>query len=1109
MRAYIPILCTRAQLADSPAEEFRVSPLFIPDIRSTRGELQRAVNSVTAAVRRSLSEAGSEARHDRLAEYLFAPEMTEHNVTLKLQLRRRSPEVRYLFAEFRHGGSRYGYLPAFPLILFELRPGESLPDRATEVMSAFHREQESRGLAAHLEIGADPGKSWLSTIEINFDPPAAYRPEGDDDMASIGSFDEMDGADELYTVGRNLTIQYPDGLSRAVLRDSEVQELLQLTARKDNRPLLLLGSSGVGKTSVIHETVYRMVAERGYIGVRENVWLISPQRLISGMMFVGQWESRLHAILAECRRRNHILYFDDLVGLFRAGISASGKLSVGHVLKPQVEQRQVRVIAEATPEVFRALQEIDRSFADLFQVVPVNEMGEQNTARVLVHAMRAQESSHQCRFTPEVLPTVLELTSHYRREVANPGKSAAFLEDLAVQNRKSTVTRAEALGRFSARTGMRLALIDDEQVLPRDHVVSMLRSRIVGQDRAVNALADIVQIAKARLNDPGAPLGSCLFLGPTGVGKTECAKALARFLYDDESRLLRFDMNEFPEPWSVTRLVGTLSQPEGLLTSAVRRQPHSVILLDEIEKAHPSAFDLLLQVLGEGRLTDALGCTADFSNCIIIMTSNLGATEAAGGMGFAGHDVAGDEAYVQAARKFFRPEFFNRLNHIIPFQRLNREQVGRISNLLLREILGREGLARRRCVLHVEPAALEHIVDAGFNPALGARAIRRELERRIVQPLAVSLAGVRADAPMLVSLLAGKDDVVVGTREMRPAAMPDNAAAIRAGDDPDEVLNTLDLLLNRADAVVEELKPEHGVSAQDVSGEHRRYFAIRDLTQSLDDAIERFLDWREAADRHAEFMVEGAAGMLEQRPARVLESEFVNVIPDAWMRVQSEAELRALLLEKGGGLDEPEVKTRLRRLLASAGLLSRALVTQAGEADERVLLLARPLNDAGGPVVEHVMTLVRRALGGRFDLGLEPIAVDSGEAQAVEVSGYLASVLAGLCAGTHLGVRSDGVFPVVVTCHDTGAEPAAETVRQLVSRRAEWMQALVDDGTQAASGEEHALPPMVQVHFEGGQVLDQRNLLVSREAPSAALLGTWLGGLLPLALPAQQEEGGQ
>ena len=213
---------------------------------------------------------------------------------------------------------------------------------------------------------------------------------------------------------------------------------------------------------------------------------------------------------------------------------------------------------------------------------------------------------------------------------------------------------------------------------------------MVGQDEAVEAVADRICLSRARLNDPGRPLGSFLFAGPTGVGKTQCARALADYLYGSSERMVRFDMNEFVTHYSAARLVGTFSSPEGLLTSAVRQQPFSVVLLDEIEKAHPDVFDLLLQVLGEGRLTDALGNTVDFGNTFVIMTSNLGSTEASGIAGF-GENKPRVGAYLQAVERFFRPEFVNRLDKIIPFDPLTEDQIHDITRRLIESVAQREG----------------------------------------------------------------------------------------------------------------------------------------------------------------------------------------------------------------------------------------------------------------------------------------------------------------------------------------------------------------------------------------------------------------------------------
>ena len=429
----------------------------------------------------------------------------------------------------------------------------------------------------------------------------------------------------MQRVGRCLDWQFPDELDRAILRDSEVGELFDLLRARDRRPVLLVGPRQVGKTTVLHEVVFRRVAEKKSPFVnRECVWLLSPRRLISGMSYVGQWEARLLAILKHARKRDHTLYFDDLIGLFLAGISASSSLSAAQVMKPYLERRDVRVVGEITPEALRVLQERDRSFADLFHILPVREPSDSETLRILIGVQHRLEGKHRCGFDLDVLPAVIDLQRRYERSAAFPGKAARMLNRLAVQadseqdgstardlhrpdpfEPTKIVTRDGTLKEFRAQSGLATCVPQPPGPPDRADIVGNLRSQVIGQDEAIEAAADVIAVAKARLNDPDRPLAAFLFLGPTGVGKTETAKAVARYLFGDADRLFRFDMNEYVNKGSAARLVGTFSEPEGLLTGAIRRQPFAVVLLDEIEKADPEVFDLLLQLLGEGRLT---GC---------------------------------------------------------------------------------------------------------------------------------------------------------------------------------------------------------------------------------------------------------------------------------------------------------------------------------------------------------------------------------------------------------------------------------------------------------------------------------------------------------------------
>ena len=1070
---------------------YYVRPLFPAAIEATRPELQRATDSVRNNLRKMIQGLAAEARHNALAWQMQCPDVREEHVSLRIHLKRRSVEARFLFAVYDQGNSRLAFTPRLHQLMFELARGESLETRAEQVLTAHYRKLERDDGDVDPAADAMRGSGWISHVDINVNVDSLHVPPVKSDRAEIGSFGQMRGADELQRVGRLINSLYPDALQRAVRRDTLVDEVARLLLHKDRRPLMLLGRSGVGKTSIVHEVVRRRMSEPDAGGGRNQVWLISPQRLISGMSYVGQWENRVHAILSECNKRGHVLVFDDLIGLFRAGISASSNVNAAQVLKPHIEKHEVRLLVEMTPDELRILQELDRGFADLFHVLRIDEPDADENLRILLHVQRELEARHQCRFAPDVLPTVLDLMQRYQRHVAMPGKVAGFMNQLAVKHRNASLGRFDALDEFESRSGMRVLFLDSDARLERDWVRWGMRQRIVGQDAAVEALTDVVTIAKARLNDPERPLGSLLFLGPTGVGKTECAKALAGYLYGDASRLLRFDMNEFVDGAAVTRLVGTLSEPEGLLTSAVRRQPFATILLDEIEKAHPAAFDVLLQVLGEGRLTDALGRTADFTNCVIIMTSNLGVREAQSGLGVGGHEDRGDAAYVQAARRFFRPEFFNRIDRIVPFQRLDREQVEQIAQHLLQDVFAREGLARRRCVLQVDALAMERVVDRGYHPTLGARAIKREIERQLTRPLSAKLAELNPAVPTIVHLMARGDDVAVGLIPLEAAVAAPLAAVRSPLSEADAAISRIDTVLNIAETVLTKLQPDGAIPSDAVTPELRRYFALREQVKYLDDAVERFLDWRERQANRPAPAEASASSLSEDRPRRSKLGEILPVEADAWLTMRTPNELRAFLTAHADDAGETELEGRLRRLLASAALLN-LMAEREPVADERVLVILRTVNGRSATAPAIILGSICAMMRLRFDLGTEELEQNHPGVSASVVSGYLATDLCKALAGLHLSCWEGGVLPMqlIVQAVPPGEDPAAIS-EGLDKRRREWAEAVARG---EASADDDPMPHghVLQVHYVNESTLDVRSGQVSRERPSLSLLFTWL-----------------
>lgn len=841
MQISIPVLVSEQKQPNQPTPTISVRPLFSLKPIEQGGSLQRALNKLSQKMRENFEELGKQARHFNLAWHTFSPYLTTKTLNFRLFLSNQSFDCKYLFVIFEAFDKKIVYTPNITNFWFELERGEDLQRRAEDVLTEHFKTLERRDGKGSQNPSAlsFPSKAFVTTLDLNLNLPQKYEKKEANLFAMLGSEEKLDGGRELNRVGRCLDWLYPDDLERSVGRKKELEELTKLLEAKDKRPIVIIGNRQVGKTNLINEYVFNRANRRKKESL---VWLISPQRLISGMSFVGQWENRLTAILTEAKLREHLLYFDDLLGLFFAGVSASSDLNVGQVLKPYLERRDIRVVGEIMPETWRVLKEKDRSFAEMFHVFRLDETNEDETLKILLSVRRELEHKFKCQFDLDALPTVLDLQRRYNREASFPGKVAHFLQQIGNKFQNAKISRDNVLQEFEVKSGMRVAFLDDRSKLERSEIIKRISEGVVGQKTAVEAAADVISIAKSRLNDTSRPIASFLFLGATGVGKTEAAKQIAKYLYGSEEKLLRFDMNEFVSPFDVARLVGTFDQPEGLLTSAIRRQPFSVVLLDEIEKAHADVFNLLLQVLGDGRLTDAHGRTADFSNAIIILTSNLGSREANIKLGFRETNDSNASIYRQTAEKFFRPEFFNRLDRIIPFENLSRRDVEWIAQIQLRNVFSREGFARRNCRLELEPSAVQKIVDEGYHPELGARALKRAIERNLTQPVAARLASLKTTSPTVIKISRENNQFVTQVEEIKPVTVGDTVWHSRDFADIQGELDKIEDALNRIEDSIEYLKPKGEIIPDDEN--QVRYFLAREYIKRIERMIERADSWR-------------------------------------------------------------------------------------------------------------------------------------------------------------------------------------------------------------------------------------------------------------------------
>jgi ATP-dependent Clp protease ATP-binding subunit ClpC len=548
--------------------------------------------------------------------------------------------------------------------------------------------------------------------------------------------------------------------ARAWERDREVAEVAQKLG-KDRANVLLVGEPGSGKTTVLVEAIHKLDGRPEEedpsgepIRPGKRFWLTSGARLIAGMRYLGQWEQRCEEIIEELSNVGGYLCVDNLLDLVRTG-SRSPSNSVASFFLPYLQRGELRLAAEATPAELDACRRLLPGFADVFQVVNLTPLGRKEAVAVLDRLAASLRQDLHLEMGRGVVDLVYHLFRRFVPYHAFPGKAAGFLVELferVRRERSGEVTTEHVVDLFVRQTGLPELFLRDDLPLGRSEVVETFRAQVMGQDEAVQTAADLVTTFKAGLNDPKRPVGVLLFCGPTGVGKTELARALARFFFghgEQAERMVRLDMSELAGVGSAERLLtGADGEPSELIKK-VRQQPFTVLLLDEVEKADPEVFDVLLNVFDEGRLTDRYGRLTTFRSAVIVMTSNLGAGKQEP-FGFGREPPV---RYDAEALKFFRPEFFNRIDTVVTFQPLERETILRITRKELTDLGRREGLTKAGLRLTWSERLVEHLAKEGFDARYGARPLQRTLESRVVTPLARFLleqpelrdAEVRAD----------------------------------------------------------------------------------------------------------------------------------------------------------------------------------------------------------------------------------------------------------------------------------------------------------------------------------------------------------------------------
>ncbi|MFB6777460.1 ATP-dependent Clp protease ATP-binding subunit [Streptomyces sp. NPDC056352] len=645
----------------------------------------------------------------------------------------------------------------------------------------------------------------------HFSPPAGAR----DGLGPVpGSAGQRTGPGERNTpnldkFGRDLTDLAQEGRIDPVIgRDVEIEQTIEVLARRGKNNPVMIGEAGVGKTAIV-EGLAQRIADGDVPDILHGrrVVQLDLSGVVAGTRFRGDFEERLTGLIDEIRAHSGelIVFIDELHTVVGAGGgSEGGPMDASNMLKPALARGELHVVGASTLEEYRRYIEKDAALARRFQPVLVPEPNPADAVEILRGLQDRYEAHHQVRYTDEALLAAVELSDRYLTDRYLPDKAIDLMDQAGARVRLRASTRgtdiralereveqltrdkdqAVAAEQYERATELRDRLADLEQRIgkadhapqPRSHVAEVtvediadivsrqtgipvssltqeerdrllnleqhLHQRVIGQDEAVTAVADAVLRSRAGLSDPGRPIGSFLFLGPTGVGKTELARALAEALFGSEDRMIRLDMSEYQERHTVSRLVGAPPgyvghEEAGQFTEAVRRNPYSLLLLDEVEKAHPDVFNILLQVLDDGRLTDSQGRTIDFKNTVIVMTSNLGSqaiTGTGGAMGFGAGSADADEQarrerVMRPLREHFRPEFLNRIDEIVIFRQLADQQLRQITNILLDD--SRRRLRAQDVAVEVTLDAVEWLAQRGYQPEYGARPLRRTIQREV------------------------------------------------------------------------------------------------------------------------------------------------------------------------------------------------------------------------------------------------------------------------------------------------------------------------------------------------------------------------------------------
>ena len=625
-----------------------------------------------------------------------------------------------------------------------------------------------------LDRGKEPEKTSDEEEEVPQIRIRAVREDGE----------EVKQTSPLEEFGYDITQAAREGkLDPLVGRENEIQRVIQILGRRRKNNPMLVGDPGVGKSAIVEGIAIKIV--NGDIPpVLADKRLISLDlgSIVAGTKYRGDFEKRLKAIINETAANpDVILFIDEFHTIVGAG-GASGSLDAANMLKPALARGEIQCIGATTMDEFRKIVEKDGALDRRFQKITVERTDIQHSISILDKLKTNYENYHNVTYSDDAIEACVRMSERYITDRCLPDKAIDVMDEtgsmVRLKNPKKTacVSAEDVASMISKMTGIPSGQIAESEGVRLMKMGDKLRSRIIGQDEAIDKVVRAIQRGRAGIKDPGKPIGTFIFFGQTGVGKTQLAKSLAEYLFDSEDNMIRLDMSEYMEKFNVSRLIGAPPgyvgfEEGGQLSERVRRKPYCVVLLDEIEKAHPDVFNLLLQVMDEGRLTDSNGRTVSFRNTILIMTSNVGSRELdeyGSGVGFSTSvkNVQGNRKNVleKAVKKAFPPEFINRVDEQVFFRPLDKDDIGRIIDIELKGLKKR--VKEAGFEITITPSAKRFVADAGYDPSFGARPLKRAIRKYIEDPVSECIIsnrmfGGKGTGKLKVSMSKDKESTVV------------------------------------------------------------------------------------------------------------------------------------------------------------------------------------------------------------------------------------------------------------------------------------------------------------------------------------------------------------